>query len=154
MCQGWHWRIPYFSLMKVKILPPRKLLFPILPIKINGKLMFPLCHTCAENEHKGNCTCPPHSCALIHTWCTTALTLAINMGYISLEIYKVLHWPSNEEIYGSKGREEFSPSTSTCFSASRHRPVDILTMSAPSSRDSSMSRNIHLRKGSYWTLNS
>ena len=90
--------------MKVKILPPRQLLFPVLPIKISGKLMFPLCHTCTENEHKGNCTCPPHSHALIHTWCTTKLTLTINMGYIILEIYEVLHWPSNEEINGSTGR--------------------------------------------------
>ena len=55
-CQGWHWKIPYFGLMKVKILPPCKLLFPILPVKINGKLMFPLCCTCAENEDKGHCT--------------------------------------------------------------------------------------------------
>ena len=101
---GWHWRIPYFGLMKVKILPPRKLLFPVLPIKINGKLMFSLCCTRAENEHKGNCTCPPHSHALIHTWCTTELTLTINMGYVILEIYEVLHWPSNEEIDGSTGR--------------------------------------------------
>ena len=50
--------------------------------------------------------------------------------------------------------EDFSPSTSTCFSASRHKPVDILTTSAPSSRDSGMSSNIHPRKWSYWTLNS
>ena len=104
MCLGWHWRIPYFGLMKVKILPPRKLLFPILPIKINGKLMFSLCCTCAENKHKQNCTCPPHSHALTHIWCTTELTLVINMGYIILEIYEVLHWPSNEEIDGSTGR--------------------------------------------------
>ena len=66
--------------------------------------MFPLCRTCAEIKHKGNCTCPPHSCALIHTWCTTKLTLTINMGYVILEIYEVLHWPSNE-IDGSTGRE-------------------------------------------------
>ena len=66
--------------------------------------MFSLCCTCAENEHKGNCTCPPHSHALTHTWCTTELTLAINMGYIILEIYEVLYWPSNEEIDGSTGR--------------------------------------------------
>ena len=90
--------------MKVKILPPRKLLFPVLPIKINGKLMFPLCHTCTENEQKGNCTCPPYSRALIHTWCTTKLILAINMGYVILQIYEVLHWPFNEEIDGSTGR--------------------------------------------------
>ena len=103
-CQGWHWKIPYFSLMKVKILLPCKLLFPVLPVKINGKLMFSLCHTCAENEDKGNCTCSSLSHALIHTWCMTELTLAINMGYDILEIYEVLHWPSNEKINNTTGR--------------------------------------------------
>ena len=101
VCQGWHWRIPYFGLMKVEILPLCKLLFPVLPIKISGKLMFPLCHVCAENEDKGHCTCPSQSCALIHTRCTLDITLAINMGYDILEIYKVLHWPSNEKIDNS-----------------------------------------------------
>ena len=153
MCQRWHWRIPYFSLMKVKILPPRKLLFSILPIEINEKLMFPLCRTCAENEHKGNCTCPHHSHALIHTWCTTELTLTINMGYVILEIYCCTGPPMKKSMVVQVG-EDFSLSTSTCFSTSRHKPVDILMTSASSSRDSGMSKNIHPRKGSYWTLNS
>ena len=140
--------------MKLEILPPRKLLFPILPIKITGKLMFSLCCTCAENKHKGNCTCSPHSHALIHTWCTTELTLAINTGYIILEIFEVLHWPSNEEIDGSTGRGGLFTKYINMFLCIKTKPVDIPTMSAPSSRDSSMVRNIHPRKGSYWTLNS
>ena len=85
-------------------LPLCKLLFPILPIKINGKLIFPLCCLCAENEDKGHCTCPFQSCALIHTWCMLELTLTINMGYNILDIYKVLHWPSNEKIDNSTGK--------------------------------------------------
>ena len=105
VCQGWHRRIPYFGLMKVKILPPCKLLFPMLPMKISGKLMFPLCFICAENEDKRHCTCPSQSCALVHTWCTSELTLAINMGYNILEIYKVVHWPSYEIINNSTGKK-------------------------------------------------
>ena len=53
---------------------------------------------------QGKLHLPPHSHALIHTWCTTKLTLTINMGCIILEIYEVLHWPSNKEIDGSTGR--------------------------------------------------
>lgn len=33
----------YFGIAKVKVLPPRNLYFPVLPQKINGKLVFSLC---------------------------------------------------------------------------------------------------------------
>jgi hypothetical protein len=36
-----------FGLIKCKILPPKKLLFPVLPYH-TAKLTFPLCRTCAE----------------------------------------------------------------------------------------------------------
>ena len=49
-CNGKHLKLNYFGLIKAKILPPRGLLLPVLPIKINNKLMFPLCRTCATNE--------------------------------------------------------------------------------------------------------
>ena len=49
-CNGKHLKLNYFGLIKAKILPPRGLFLPVLPIKINNKLMFPLCHTCAMNE--------------------------------------------------------------------------------------------------------
>ena len=149
MCQGWHWRIPYFSLMKVKILPPHKLLFPVLPVKINDKLMFSLCCTCAENEDKGHCTCSSLSHALIHTWCTTELTPAINMGYDILEIYKVLHWPSNEKSTIPQVVEGYLPNTLTCFSVSRLRPGDILIACTASSRGNSTLRNMHPMRESY-----
>ncbi|CAF0975526.1 unnamed protein product [Brachionus calyciflorus] len=35
-------------MIKCKILPPRELYFPVLPSRINGKLIFPLCRTCAD----------------------------------------------------------------------------------------------------------
>ena len=36
----------YFGLAKVDVIAPEKLLHPILPVKPNGKLMFPLCTKC------------------------------------------------------------------------------------------------------------
>ena len=33
----------YFGIAKVDVLAPEKLLHPVLPVKLNGKLMFPLC---------------------------------------------------------------------------------------------------------------
>ena len=33
----------YYGLVRCKVLPPQNFIHPVLPIKINGKLMFPLC---------------------------------------------------------------------------------------------------------------
>ena len=40
-CKGQRGKIPYFGVIKAKILPLKWLLYPILPVRINGKLMFP-----------------------------------------------------------------------------------------------------------------
>ena len=44
----------YFVMAHVKVQPPRKLLHPVLPVKMDNKLIFPLCKLCAEqrNQHK------------------------------------------------------------------------------------------------------
>ena len=90
-----HLKLKYFGLIKAKILPPRGLLLPILPIKINNKLMFPLCRTCAMNETQQSCKCPDKDKVLINMWCTPEINLVINMGYILIEIYEVLNWSEN-----------------------------------------------------------
>jgi len=38
----------YFGLVKCSIIPPRKLHIPVLPVKVDGKLYFLLCFTCAK----------------------------------------------------------------------------------------------------------
>ena len=86
-CNGIHVKLKYFGLIKAKILPPYGLLLPILLIKINNKLMFPLCCTCAINETQQSCKCPDKDRVLINMWCTPEINLAINMGYILIEIY-------------------------------------------------------------------
>ncbi len=46
----------YFGLIKCTVLPPRKLLHPLLPFKSpEGKLLFALCHTCAEQQLQNQC---------------------------------------------------------------------------------------------------
>jgi hypothetical protein len=39
----------YEGLIKCKILPPRGLYIPVLPVKMNNKLLFTLCRTCKKN---------------------------------------------------------------------------------------------------------
>ena len=94
-CNGMHLKLNYFCLIKAKILPLRGLQLPVLPIKINNKLMFPLCHTCASNESQQACKCPNKDRVLIHMCRTPEINLAINMGYILIEIYEVLNWSEN-----------------------------------------------------------
>ena len=90
-----HLKLNYFGLIKAKILPPRGLLVQVLPIKINDKLMFPLCRTCAMNENQQTCNCPDKDRILIHMWCTPEINLALNMGYILIEIYEIVNWSEN-----------------------------------------------------------
>jgi len=40
----------YKRLIKCKILPPKGIYIPILPYRANGKLLFPLCRTCARHR--------------------------------------------------------------------------------------------------------
>lgn len=98
----------YFGIAKVKVLPPRRLYHPVLPQKVNGKLTFALCRTCAENQNQRPCQCDDESRSMVGTWCTPELTKAKQLGYVILKIYEVYHWehvsdPSvgDEGIFGS-----------------------------------------------------
>lgn len=83
----------YFGIVMVKILPPTKLLIPVLPVKCNGKLMFPLCRTCAEelNDHT-LCSHNENQRCLTGTWVSEEVKKAVEMGYKVITIYEVYHW--------------------------------------------------------------
>ena len=68
---------PYFGLVKCKILPPYNLYHPVLPHRSGGKLTFPLCRKCVEQEQPKPLTKRSHRCVhteeerfLIGTWPT------------------------------------------------------------------------------------
>ena len=53
----------YFGIAKVDVIAPENLLHPVLPVKLNGKLMFPLCTKCVEEQldlpwHERTNLCP------------------------------------------------------------------------------------------------
>ena len=95
-CKGKHWTLPYFGVMQVTVLPPTDLIHPVLPLKCNGKLKFPLCYKCACNENEDMCTCLDNDRMFTHTYCTPELEVAINMGYTIIQIHEVLHWKESE----------------------------------------------------------
>ena len=95
-CDGQHWALPYFGVMKATFRPPSNLLHPILPLKCNGKLKFPLCYKCACTESREQCTCPDQDRCFTHTYCTPEIEVAMNLGYEIVLVHEVLHWPETE----------------------------------------------------------
>ena len=51
-CPRYHKKFPYFGIVKAKFLPPRNLIHPVLPVRCNEKLKFPLCYSCANEDNK------------------------------------------------------------------------------------------------------
>jgi hypothetical protein len=82
----------YEGLIKCKVVPPRKLYLPVLPCRVNDKLLFALCRTCAEQKLQTPC---PHSSdqrAFVGTWVTDELKKAVQKGYHVETIYEVWHF--------------------------------------------------------------
>lgn len=82
----------YFGLVKCKILAPRELYIPVLPSRINGKLLFPLCKTCAESKSGDKCRHNDDQRAIDGTWCTLEVDHALKRGYKIITIYEVWHY--------------------------------------------------------------
>lgn len=92
-CSGQHLKLKYFGMIKATFLPPNNLLHPVLPVRCNGKLMFPLCFNCAvDGDIHRNCSCLDEERMFVGTYCTPEVEVAINMGYQILEWHEVLHW--------------------------------------------------------------
>ena len=91
----------YEGLIKCKVYPPRKLHIPVLPTKINNKLLFALCRTCAESQQQTACLHSHDERALTGTWVTDELKMTIKRGYIIDRIYEVWHF-DNVEQYDPK----------------------------------------------------
>lgn len=89
---------PYFGLVKCKVLAPRDLFLPVLPFKSAGRLMFPLCGTCAVKLNQGPCQCSEDDRSMLSSWTTFELRRAIKTGYKVLKIYEVLHFPETSKF--------------------------------------------------------
>ncbi|XP_054280097.1 uncharacterized protein LOC128998123 [Macrosteles quadrilineatus] len=78
------------GLLKCKILPPTDLYHPVLPMKMNDKLMFVLCRVCGENlSSSGECHHGVEERALVGTWTMMEIRKAVEKGYTILERYEL-----------------------------------------------------------------
>ena len=82
----------YEGLIKVRVLPPRELYMPVLPLRTDCKLMFPLCRTCAMTQQQTPCEHPDTQRAFVGTWVTDELKKAVAVGYRVLQIHEVWHY--------------------------------------------------------------
>ena len=103
-CEGSHCSLPYFGVIKATFRPPTNLLHPILRVRCNGKLKFPLCFKCACNEQSEECNCSEVDRCFIATYCTPEVEVALNMGYEIVQVHEVLHW-NESEMYDSYTKE-------------------------------------------------
>ncbi|KAL0150350.1 hypothetical protein M9458_054352 [Cirrhinus mrigala] len=88
----------YYGFIKAKMLPPRKLLHPVLPLRSAGQLMFPLCCTCAETQSKVlPCAHTDDERAITGTWVSLELLKAIEKGYVVVNVYEVWHFSQRSD---------------------------------------------------------
>ena len=97
----------YFGLATVDILPPTNLYHPVLPVRCNQKLTFPLCASCVKEEQEKPLLQRCHYCThtdaqrmLRGTWCTPELIKAIEKGYSLIKIHEVWNFPPRQQKTG------------------------------------------------------
>ena len=93
----------YEGLIKCTVLPPRGLYHPLLPYRCRGKLLFPLCSTCAETLARERCKHCDDQRALRGTWVSCELKKAVDMGYEVLHVEEVWHFEQTARYDPSVG---------------------------------------------------
>ena len=87
----------FFGLIFCRILPPKKLYFPVLPTRQHGRLMFVLCDACGEALNQEECGHYDLDRCLVGTWVTEEVKKALEMGYELKELYEVWHYPKSAQ---------------------------------------------------------
>jgi hypothetical protein len=82
----------YFGVVKCTMLPPRNLYLPVLPVHAAGKLLFPLCRSCAENTQQEACCHNDDERAIHGTWFSEEVKLALEKGYRLIQMHAVWHF--------------------------------------------------------------
>lgn len=92
----------YYGLIHCTVLPPSTLLHPVLPTRINKKLMFVLCRQCAVVGSAGPCNHTVEEKCLRGTFTSPELFTALDVGYKLLDVSEVWHFEetSNELFRG------------------------------------------------------
>ena len=82
----------FFGMIKCEILSSFFLFHPLLPYLANGKLMFLLCRTCAENLQQTPCEHSDSKCTLSGTWPSIEIQKACELNYRLVKLIEVWHF--------------------------------------------------------------
>ncbi|XP_046428514.1 uncharacterized protein LOC124183710 [Neodiprion fabricii] len=70
------------GLIKCRVLPPRNLYHPVLPVRMHDKLMFALCRSCCQSLNQDECRHDDEAAREFEgTWVSIELKKAVEMGY-------------------------------------------------------------------------
>jgi hypothetical protein len=96
------------SIIKCFVVPPRRIDVPILPVKLDDRLLFPLCIKCAKQFPTGavngnyNCTHSDLERGWVSTCASIELNAALDEGYTVTKIFRVLEYEeSSDKIFRS-----------------------------------------------------
>ena len=88
------------GLIMCDILPPQNLYHPILPVKMHGKLIFPLCRKCAEDQVQEDCYHENETeRTLTGTWVSEEIKTAVKFGYKIRKFFEI--WQYKMTQYNS-----------------------------------------------------
>lgn len=93
----------YQGFVKCFVVPPVKCAVPVLPVKFDERLLFPLCRSCSLKYPEGRWmlkySCP-HTIDQERGWISTATTIeireALRVGYKVTRLFRVLNYPEDQ----------------------------------------------------------
>lgn len=91
------------GIIKCRVLPPKDLYHPVLPIKMHSKLLFILCFKCATELEKNSCFHIDEERAFDGTYIAEELRVAVQKGYKILKIYEA--WEYELTKYNPETKE-------------------------------------------------
>ena len=103
----------YFGLIKCKVLAPRGLDYPVLPIRSQNRLVFALCKKCADDRIY-NCKHDDNERQFTGTWVTEEVKEAVKQGYKIIKIHEVWHFENKSNNLFKKYIDTFLKGKQEC----------------------------------------
>lgn len=95
--------IKWVGFAKISILPPKKLRLPVLPSKVNGKLIFGLCRECMAISNSEPCTHSDELRTIEGSYAICEIAKALECGYKLIQIYEI--WKYAKTQFNKTKRE-------------------------------------------------